>query len=55
MRNRPVEMLVCPGIQKIEPVTKRGKRYRARKTVNGVRLDFRTNNLSEAKKWLRNL
>lgn len=52
--SRPTETLVCPNIQKIEPV-KKGKKYRARKTIAGVKYELRTNNLGEAKKWLRNL
>lgn len=48
------ETNVCKGIQKIPVKTSRGKKYRARKMVNGVRMEFKTNNLQEAKKWLRN-
>lgn len=47
------EINVAPGIQKLPVKTGRGKKYRARKTVKGKRVELRTNNLNEAKKWLR--
>lgn len=46
---------ICTGIQRINTLTKRGKKYRARKRVNGVEYELRTNNLAEAKKWLKSL
>lgn len=47
------EINIAKGIQKLPVKTKFGKKYRARKMVNGVRLELRTNNLQKAKQWLR--
>ena len=44
---------VYPGIQ-LNGGSKVNK-YRARKTVNGVRKDFYTNSITKAKQWLKSM
>lgn len=46
------QVTVAPGIQLIP--SRKGK-YRARKMIAGERFEFQTNNLAEAKKWLRKM